>query len=396
MNPHIDRLQPYPFERLNALLRSLTPNAERRRVALSIGEPSHAAPDFVVAALADAQAIRRGLGTYPPTRGSEELRAAIAAWIRRRFGVALDPATEVLPANGTREALFSFGQAVLSGSAKARVLMPNPLYQIYEGATLLRGATPCYVPATGIPDFDSVPAEVWSDVELAYLCNPGNPSGELIPEAVLVDLLHRAHEHDFVIAADECYSEIYRDEANPPVGLLQAAANAGLGHARCVVFNSLSKRSNLPGLRSGFAAGDAELITRYCRYRTYHGCAMPAHVAAVSALAWNDESHVVANRAAYRAKFDAVHPILAQSLDVDMPAAAFYLWPRTPVDGEMFAAGLFEREHIVVLPGAYLGRERDGVNPGAARVRLALAAPLEECVAAVRRVADFAATLTAR
>ena len=393
MNPHIEQLQPYPFERLNALLASLTPNAAHQRVALSIGEPKHAAPDFVVAALTAASTIRHGLATYPPTRGSEELRTAIAAWLQRRFGAALDPHTEVLPVNGTREALFSFGQAMLSGRADARVLMPNPFYQIYEGAALLRGATPCYVPATGSPDFDSVPAEIWPHVELVYLCNPGNPSGEVVPEHVLADLLRRAHEHDFVIAADECYSEIYRDEADPPIGLLQAAANANLGHARCVVFNSLSKRSNLPGLRSGFAAGDARLIDRYYHYRTYHGCAMPAHVATASALAWNDEQHVVANRAVYRAKFDAVHPILAHSLDVDMPAAAFYLWPRTPVDGEVFAARLYEAEHIVVLPGAYLGRAQDGVNPGAARVRLALVAPLEECVAAAHRVAAFAATL---
>ena len=394
MNPHIDRLLPYPFERLNALLATLTPNPARERVSLSIGEPKHAAPDFVVGALTYANATRQSLATYPPTRGSDELRTAIAGWINRRFGVTLDPATQVLPVNGTREALFSFGQAVLSGSAKARVLMPNPFYQIYEGAALLRGATPCYVPATGIPDFDSVPAEVWPDVELAYVCNPGNPSGEVIPAAALADLVRRAHEHDFVIAADECYSEIYRDEARPPVGLLQAAAEAGLGQQRCVVFNSLSKRSNLPGLRSGFAAGDAELIARYYHYRTYHGCAMPAQVAAASTLAWNDEQHVVANRAVYRAKFDAVQPILARVLAVDMPPAAFYLWPYTPVDGEAFAAGLYEREHIVVLPGAYLGREQDGVNPGAARVRIALVAPLDDCVAAARRVADFAATLS--
>ena len=392
MNPHIDRLLPYPFERLNALLATLTPNAAHERVSLSIGEPKHAAPDFVVAALTDVEGTRQSLATYPPTRGSDELRAAIAGWIDRRFGVALDPTAEVLPVNGTREALFSFGQAALSGSTRARVLMPNPFYQIYEGAALLRGATPCYVPATGIPDFDCVPAEVWPDVELAYVCNPGNPSGEIVPEAVLADLVRRAHEYDFVVAADECYSEIYRDEASPPVGLLQAAANAGLGHRRCVVFNSLSKRSNLPGLRSGFAAGDAELIARYYDYRTYHGCAMPAQVAAASALAWNDEQHVVANRAVYRAKFDAVQPILAQSLACAMPPAAFYLWPRTPVDGEAFAAALYEREHIVVLPGAYLGRDIDGVNPGAARVRIALVAPLDECVAAARRVADFAAT----
>ena len=393
MNPHLDSLLPYPFERLNALLADLRPNSAWPRVSLSIGEPKNAPPDFVVDALANPTTLRQGLAAYPPTRGSDELRTAIADWIQRRFGAELDPAKQVLPVCGTREALFSFGQAVLSGKPGARVLMPNPFYQIYEGAALLRGARPTFVAATGVPDFDAVPESVWADVELVYLCNPGNPSGELIAEAQLAELLRRAHAHDFVIAADECYSEIYRDENAPPIGLLQAAANAGFGASRCVAFNSLSKRSNLPGLRSGFAAGDAELIDRYYHYRTYHGCAMPTHVAAASVLAWNDERHVVANRAVYREKFDAVHPILAGVLDVDMPPAAFYLWPRTPVEGERFAAGLYESEHIVVLPGAYLGREQDGVNPGAMRVRIALVAALDECVAAARRLADFAAAV---
>ena len=391
MNPLIDRLQPYPFERLDALLAGLTPNPAHPRVSLSIGEPKHAAPDFVVAALTEPSLIQRGLTTYPPTRGSDKLRTAIANWIQRRFGAELDPATQVLPVNGTREALFSFGQAMLSGHADARVLMPNPFYQIYEGAALLRGASPHYVPATSTPDFSAVPEAVWKQAELVYVCNPGNPSGEVIDEAALIDLIERAHRYDFVIAADECYSEIYRDERAPPPGLLQAAANSGLGCARCVAFNSLSKRSNLPGLRSGFAAGDAALIARYYHYRTYHGCAMPAQVAEASALAWNDEAHVVANRALYRAKFDAVFPILSGSLDVGMPPAAFYLWPRTATDGEAFAARLYEREHIVVLPGSYLGREQEGVNPGANRVRLALVAPLDDCVAAARRLADCAA-----
>ena len=393
MNPHLDRLQAYPFERLNALLDGLTPSPRHARTSLSIGEPKHAAPDFVVAALAEAGELRRGLAAYPPTRGSEELRSAIAAWLRRRFGVVVDAAAEVLPVNGTREALFSFGQAVLSGRPGSRVLMPNPFYQIYEGAALLRGATPHYVEATRMPDFESVPEEVWRNAELVYVCNPGNPSGEVLGEAQLAALVRRAHEHDFVVAADECYSEIYRDEAAPPPSLLQAAANAGFGKSRCVVFNSLSKRSNLPGLRSGFVAGDPELIARYYHYRTYHGCAMPAHVAHASQLAWNDESHVVANRAAYRAKFDAVLPILAPALNVEAPAGGFYLWPRTPLDGETFAARLFEREHIVVLPGAYLGRDCRGANPGADRVRIALVAPLDECVEAAQRLAGFARTL---
>lgn len=393
MNPHLERLLPYPFERLNALLEGVAPQTRSPRVSLALGEPKHDAPAFVIEALGDRAAVAASLGTYPPTRGSDALRAAIAAWIKRRFGADADPASEVLPVNGTREALFSFGQAVLSGRPGGRVLMPNPFYQIYEGAALLRGAAPYYVPAATVPEFDAVPDAVWPEVELVYLCNPGNPAGGVLPESALVELIHRAREYDFVIAADECYSEIYRDEDAPPPGLLQAAANAGLGFSRCIAFNSLSKRSNLPGLRSGFAAGDAELIRRYYDYRTYHGCAMPALAAQASALAWADEAHVVANRAVYRAKFDAAQPLLAQSMDASMPAAAFYLWPRTPVDGETFALELFRREHILVLPGAYLGREQDGVNPGADRVRIALVAPAEECVAAVARVAACAASL---
>ncbi|MCY4058185.1 MAG: succinyldiaminopimelate transaminase [Gammaproteobacteria bacterium] len=392
MNPHLDRLQPYPFERLDALLEGLSPNRSRQPVALSLGEPKHDAPDFVVAALAATDTIERGLATYPPTRGSDSLRTAISRWIRCRFGADLDPATEVLPVNGTREALFSFGQAVLSGKPGATVLMPNPFYQIYEGAALLRGATPYYVPATGLPDFDALPDSIWPSVELAYVCNPGNPSGQVIPEPTLAGLIRRAREFDFVIASDECYSEIYRDEDDPPTGLLQAAANAGLGHRNCVVFNSLSKRSNVPGLRSGFVAGDPDIIARYYDYRTYHGCAMSAHVAAVSELAWSDEAHVVANRALYRAKFDAVFPVLREALDVTMPPAAFYLWPKTPVGDEAFAAALYRHENITVLPGSYLGRTQDGVNPGEDRVRVALVAPLANCVAAARRLADFVET----
>ena len=390
MNPHLDRLQPYPFERLNALLEGVSPNPSREPVALSLGEPKHAAPDFVVASLAAADTIRHGLATYPPTRGSERLRTAISRWIARRFGAQPDPAREVLPVSGTREALFSFGQAVLSGKPGATVLMPNPFYQIYEGAALLRGATPHYVPATGLPDFDALPPSIWPSVELVYVCNPGNPSGQVIPERTLVDLIRRAREFDFVVASDECYSEIYRDEDDPPVGLLQAACGAGLGFRNCVVFNSLSKRSNVPGLRSGFVAGDADIIARYYDYRTYHGCAMSAHVARASELAWNDETHVVANRALYRAKFDAVFPVLQEALDVTMPAGAFYLWPATPVGDETFAAALYRHENITVVPGSYLGRAQRGVNPGAGRIRIALVAPLTECLAAARRLADFA------
>ena len=395
MNPLLDRLQPYPFERLNRLLAPLTPPPGRPLARLSIGEPQHAPPDFVLEALADRAAVRQGLGAYPPTRGSGALRAAVAGWLRRRYGVDLDPDSEVLPVCGTREALFSFAQAVLSGRRDSAVLMPNPFYQIYEGAALLGGAAPAFVAATDAPDFDSVPVDVWRRVELVYLCNPGNPSGAVLGAGALAALVARAHEYDFVIAADECYSEIYHDEAASPPGLLQAAAAAGLGWGRCVAFNSLSKRSNLPGLRSGFVAGDATLVARYYRYRTYHGSAMPQHVAAASALAWGDEDHVCANRAAYRAKFDAVAPVLAEALPAATPPAGFYLWPRTPIPGERFAAGLFAHEHVEVLPGAYLGRAQDGVNPGADRVRMALVAPVDECVAAARRVAAFAAELAA-
>ena len=392
MNPNLDRLKPYPFERLNALLEGLSPNPSRQPVALSLGEPKHDAPHFVVAALADDDAIKRGLATYPPTRGSDGLRAAISRWIKRRYGTELDLAAEVLPVNGTREALFSFGQAVLSGRPGATVLMPNPFYQIYEGAALMRGATPYYVPATGLPDFDALPAGIWPNVELVYVCSPGNPSGQFVPERTLADLIRRAREFDFVIASDECYSEIYRDEDEPPVGLLEAAANAGLGHRNCVVFNSLSKRSNLPGLRSGFVAGDPDIIARYYDYRTYHGCAMSAHVAVASELAWSDEAHVVANRALYRAKFDAVFPVLDSALDVAMPPGAFYLWPTTPVGDETFAAALYQHENITVLPGSYLGRAQNGVNPGEGRIRIALVAPLADCLAAAQRLADFVET----
>ena len=392
MNPHLDRLKPYPFERLNALLDGLTPNPSRRPVALSLGEPKHDAPHFVVTALAAHDSIRHGLATYPPTRGSDSLRSAISQWINRRYGAELDPATEVLPVSGTREALFSFGQAILSGRPGATVLMPNPFYQIYEGAALLRGATPYYVPATGLPDFDALPTSIWPSVELVYVCSPGNPSGQVIPERTLADLVRRAREFDFVVASDECYSEIYRDEDDPPVGLLGATANADLGHRNCVVFNSLSKRSNVPGLRSGFVAGDPDIIARYYDYRTYHGCAMSAHVAAVSELAWSDEAHVVANRALYRAKFDAVFPVLAEALDVAMPPGAFYLWPKTPVGDETFAAALYRHENITVLPGSYLGRIHNGVNPGEGRVRIALVAPLADSLAAAERLADFVKT----
>lgn len=397
MNPHLDALQAYPFERLDALKAGIEPNSRVPHVPLQIGEPKHAPPGFVVESLRDASVLAPGLAAYPPTRGGDVLREAIAEWLARRYGARVDAERQILPVNGTREALFSFGQAVLSGMNSARVIMPNPFYQIYEGAALLRGAAPCYAPCapSGIPDFDRIDNPTWGETELVYICSPGNPSGAVIPETELKRLIERAHQFDFVIASDECYSEIYRDEAAPPVGLLQAAATMGNEtFERCVVFNSLSKRSNLPGLRSGFAAGDADIIERYYLYRTYHGCAMPEHVQSASALAWRDEAHVRANRARYREKFEVTQPILADVMEVDMPEAAFYLWPQTPVDDETFARELYATENITVMPGTYLGRRHDGVNAGENRIRIALVDELTTCAEAVRRIRDFTLALT--
>lgn len=394
MNPQLERLLPYPFERLNALLAGARPPSGLQHIALQIGEPKHAPPAFVVEALRDESALEAGLRGYPPTRGGTGLREAISGWVQRRFGAIVNPETEVLPVNGTREALFSFGQAVLSGAAGSQAMLPNPFYQIYEGAALLRGATPYYLPCSpqrgDVPDFQRIDAAAWQATELVYLCSPANPTGAVLPLPDLQRLVELAQRFNFVIAADECYSEIYRDENAPPPGLLQAAASIGeTAFRRCVVFHSLSKRSNLPGLRSGFVAGDAGLIERYFLYRTYHGCAMPAHVQHASALAWGDEAHVVANRARYRQKLDAVMPILSGALDVRAPQGAFYLWPRVPGDDAAFARALHQRQNVTVMPGSFLGREQNGVNPGASRVRIALVGETEECVAAARRIRAF-------
>ncbi|MYE84296.1 MAG: succinyldiaminopimelate transaminase [Gammaproteobacteria bacterium] len=393
MNPWLDALLPYPFERLDALKRGVAPATSAPHLALQIGEPKHAPPAFVLRALEDPDTLRAGLGAYPPTRGGAPLREAAADWLRRRFGAQVDPETQVLPVNGTREALFSFGQAILSGATSSLVLLPNPCYQTYEGAALLRGATPWYVPCRGaaqLPDLDAVEDAVWLAAELVYICSPGNPTGAVLPEDALRQLIEHAHRFDFVIAADECYSEIYADEDAPPPGLLQAAA--AMGHTdltRCVVFHSLSKRSNLPGLRSGFVAGDAAILERYYLYRTYHGCAMPAHVQAASVLAWGDETHVRANRAAYREKFDATLPILADVLPAARPEAAFYLWPEVPGGDEPFARALFVEQNVTVMPGTYLGRGEGGANPGAGRVRMALVGETADCVDAAERIRGF-------
>jgi N-succinyldiaminopimelate aminotransferase len=401
MNPYLDALQPYPFERMNALKAGLISRSNAPHIALSIGEPKHPAAPFLIAACTDAETVASSLGTYPNTRGGDALRAAVAAWATRRFKLApasLTAERHVLPVNGTREALFAFGQAVLSGCSGSCAVLPNPFYQIYEGAVLLRGATPYYVACPAerelLPDLAAVPADVWASCELVFVCSPGNPTGAVAPLSMLTQLVELADRHDFVIASDECYSEIYADESAPPPGLLQACAAMGRDdYRRCVVFHSLSKRSNLPGLRSGFVAGDATLLERFFLYRTYHGCAMPTHVQHVSTLAWSDEQHVVDNRALYRSKFAAVTPLLTPFLDVKIPAGGFYYWSRTPLDDETFAQRLFAECNVTVLPGRYLSRPQHGHDPGVGRIRMALVAPLAECIDAAQRIAEFCRAL---
>jgi N-succinyldiaminopimelate aminotransferase len=391
MNPDLDRLQPYPFEKLSALKSGIVPAGPPEHIGLYIGEPKHPTPAVVTETLLEHL---HGLASYPTTKGAAALRVAIAQWLMRRFGLpggSIDPERHVLPVNGTREALFAFAQAVVDRRDGPAVLMPNPFYQIYEGAALLAGAEPWFVPCTAAtgwaPDFASVPDAVWRRCQLLYLCSPGNPTGAVLDLATLERLITLADRHDFIIAADECYSEIYADESAPPPGLLEAAARLGrTDWRRCVAFHSLSKRSNAPGLRSGFVAGDPEVLERFLLYRTYHGCAMPLPVQAASARAWSDEAHVVANRAAYREKFAAVLDTLGGCLAVERPAASFYLWPRTPVDDAEFARGLYARENVTVLPGSFLSRAAGGANPGAGHVRIALVAPLDECVEAARRI----------
>jgi len=398
MNDALNQLQPYPFEKLRALLGAVQTPADKSPIALSIGEPKHRSPEFVAEAL---RANLDQLAVYPTTLGIPALREAIANWCNRRFGLpagVLDPARHVLPVNGTREALFAFTQAVVKRDVDGLVVSPNPFYQIYEGAAFLAGAQPHYLPCLeehGFnPDFDAVSDEVWQRCQILFLCSPGNPTGALIPLPTLKKLIALADKFDFVIAADECYSELYFNEGNPPAGLLTACAELGRNDfKRCVVFHSLSKRSNLPGLRSGFVAGDADILKSFLLYRTYHGCAMPVQTQLASVAAWNDEAHVKANRDLYREKFDAVLAILDGVLDVQRPDGGFYLWAKTPIDDETFTRELFAREHVTVVPGSYLSRAVDGSNPGAGRVRMALVAPLAECVAAAERIRDFVKSL---
>ena len=390
MNPGLDALQPYPFQRLAALLEDVKP-AGLQKISLTIGEPQHAPPGHVLAALTDALA---GVARYPTTSGTETLRAAIAAWLERRFKLEhVDAERQVLPVNGTREALFAISQTLVTPGELRRVICPNPFYQIYEGAALLAGTTPRFVAAHAgsgfLPDFSTLTPADWQRAEVLYLCNPGNPSGAVMPVESLQALLETARAYDVVVISDECYSEIYLDESCPPPGLLTAAERLGYtDFTGCLVFHSLSKRSNLPGLRSGFVAGDADLIRQFTRYRTYHGCAMPPHHQVASAAAWQDEDHVFRNRALYRQKFAAVVPLLAPHLPTPAPDAGFYLWPEVPMDDVAFARWLIERCNVTVLPGQFLGREVNGANPGAGRVRLALVAELNSCVEAAERIAS--------
>ena len=404
MNPHLDKLQPYPFEKLRQLFAKASVTPDYSAISLGMGEPKHPTPPFITQALIDNLG---GLASYPTTIGSEALRKAIAGWLERRYDLpALNPATQILPVNGSREALFALAQTVIDPSADSLVVCPNPFYQIYEGAAYLAGATPYFVnsdPDLNFGcDYDSVPAEVWRRVRLLYVCSPGNPTGATLTLTDWENLFALSERHDFIIAADECYSEIYHgDEA--PLGALQAAHMLGLSgveqpYARLVVFSSLSKRSNVPGMRSGFVAGDAEVLKKFLLYRTYHGCAMSPAVQAASAAAWSDEAHVEENRAQYRAKFAAITPLLREVMDVELPDAGFYLWAdisRSGLSDTEFAQRLYAEYNVTVLPGSYLARDAHGVNPGRNRIRMALVAEAEEGLEAARRIVRFCHSLKA-
>lgn len=394
MNPRLGRLETYPFEKLARLLAGVEPARALAPIALSIGEPQHAAPALLLEALTEG-ATR--LASYPPTAGGIELRTAAAHWLERRFSLppdAVDPLTMVLPVNGSREALFSFVQAAVDPTHRPLVAMPNPFYQIYEGATLLAGAEPYLLDTTAqthfVPPFASVPPEVWARCQILILCSPSNPTGAVLTRAELAQALALADEHDFIIAADECYADIYLDERTPPASLLEAALAAGhTRFERCIVFHSLSKRSSVPGLRSGFVAGDPQLLRPYLLYRTYHGGAMSPMIQHASAAAWNDDAHAARNRALYREKFAAVLPILGPLLQAPQPAGAFYLWADTGGDDERFVRELYATHNVKLLPGSYLARRSAAGNPGAGRVRISLTASLEDCLEAAERIREF-------
>lgn len=400
MNPHLAQLQPYPFEKLRALFAGVTPNPQYKEIKLSIGEPQHPTPVFIMEALAGGL---KGLANYPTTQGVPALRQAIAAWNQRRYGLELNPETEILPVNGSREALFAFAQTVIDPSHGhiPLVVSPNPFYQIYEGAAYLAGAQPRFL--NSLPDnqfsfdYDSLSPEEWARVQLFYVCSPANPTGKVLSLDDWKTLFALSDQYGFVIASDECYSEVFFDEANPPLGGLQAAKILGRSNERLVAFSSLSKRSNVPGMRSGFVAGDAALLKKFLLYRTYHGCAMAPPVQTASIAAWSDEAHVLDNRNQYREKFAACTPLIGEVLSTAMPDASFYLWAKVDklaaISDTEFARGLLEHYNVVVLPGSFLGREVNGVNPGANFIRIALVASLAECLDASHRIRQFAQQL---
>jgi N-succinyldiaminopimelate aminotransferase len=399
MNKDLTQLHPYPFEKLSVLKQGLTPPRNLDHISLSIGEPRHPAPQFVVESLI---AHLHQLSSYPSTKGVPGLREAISKWLGRRFQLAeseINPEHNILPVNGTREALFAIAQCIVDRSVAAPlVMMPNPFYQIYEGAALLAGAQPHYMNCIQandyLPDLDAIDDKHWSQCQLLYICSPGNPTGAVMSDSYLQRLIALAQQHDFVIASDECYSEIYFDENQPPPGLLGAASAMGLSDFHnCLVFHSLSKRSNLPGLRSGFVAGDAQLIKSFLHYRTYHGCSMSPATQTASITAWSDESHVIENRRLYREKFDQVLSILSDTLSPQKPEAGFYLWPTTPIADTDFCQRLFVEQNVTVLPGRYLSRGSGEKNPGINKVRMALVAPLDECCDAAHRINNLILTL---
>ncbi len=397
MNPDLNLLHPYPFEKLAKLKAGITPNEKLNHIALSIGEPKHQAPAFVLEELVKSLPA---IANYPLTKGIPELRQSIANWLTRRFKLpenSLNIEKNILPVNGTREALFSFAQAVINRNEDALVCMPNPFYQIYEGACILAGGEPYFYNTSAetdyLPDFEAIDNTVWQRCQLIYICTPGNPTGAVISKKQMQWLINKAEEFNFIIASDECYSEIYFNDNEAPCGLLEAAAEMGnTDYRHCVVFHSLSKRSNLPGLRSGFVAGDENIIQAFLKYRTYHGCAMSGHHQHASICAWNDEQHVIESRSIYRQKFNTVLEILSPFMDVKLPDAGFYLWARTPIIDTDFAQQLFAEKNITVLPGQYLSRTTENINPGENHVRMALVATPEETTEAAHRIKHFLET----
>lgn len=390
LNPDLQRLKPYPFEQLSALLSGIQPPAGVTPIPLSIGEPQHAPPQFVLDALSEHMGL---IAKYPTTKGTDTLRFAIASWLNQRFSLThspIDPDTQVIPVNGTREAIFAAVQAAADRTVGGLLVMPNPFYQIYEGAAFMAGLTPHYLPidVSGQPDYRAVSDHVWADCQFCFICTPGNPSGTVIDEETLEYLINKANKFDFWLASDECYSEIYRN--TPPPGLLEVCAQMGhRDYSQCLVFHSLSKRSNLPGLRSGFVAGDASFIAPFLKYRTYHGCSMSMAVQKASELAWSDEDHVIVNRGLYAEKFQAAADILGEQLDSYDPGAGFYLWAKTPTGCDTFSRDLYAATGVTVLPGQFLGRDVDGVNPGAGFVRMALVAEPDTCREALLRIQRF-------